>query len=144
MRALALTLACSLWLGCTGSGADGPAEIKFDRDACVACGMIISDRHYAAQVRGPRGGPAKFDDLGCALLWLSRQSFAGDPATRIWVAHSRDGSWLDGRKARYQGGKTTPMGYGFAATGGPEGLDLDTVDRDVRALAQRRQEKSTP
>ncbi len=122
------------WSCTTGSSA-GPAEVKYDRDACTACGMVISEKEYATEVRGPGGQAMKFDDLGCALSWLERQPFKDDPSTQIWVT-GENGEWVDGRTARYASGKVTPMAYGFAPSAGG-GLELD----DVRA--QLRQKKET-
>lgn len=127
-----------LLLGCTRGG-DGPARITWDRDACKACSMVISDRHFAAQVRAPNGALSKFDDIGCALKWLDRQPFADDPATKVWVARITDGAWLDARSARYLPGRTSPMGFNVGATDtGHDGHDFDTQRTAVRALAQKR------
>lgn len=117
-RNIILPVAALLLLAsCSREPQTGPAEVKFDRDTCVHCSMAVSDRHYAAQVRGgPKHQAYKFDDLGCALSWLNRQPWGNDPVTEIWVAHFRDGIWLNARTAHYVGGKTTPMAYGFGAT----------------------------
>ncbi len=139
MRPAALTLGL-LAAACTGQGKDGPVEVKFDRDACRACSMIISDRHFVAEVRGgERREVSKFDDIGCALKWLDAQPFAADPSTQVWVAQAGDGAWLDARQARYLSGKTSPMGYGFAAAGGADaGVGFEAMRDQVRAFAQRR------
>jgi copper chaperone NosL len=36
--------------------------------------MIISDKRFAAQIRDPQGKAWKFDDIGCAMFWLSQQT----------------------------------------------------------------------
>ncbi|MBI5496702.1 MAG: protein NosL [Deltaproteobacteria bacterium] len=134
---LALSLAVAA--GCNTGDKDGPVDVIFDRDACARCSMIISDRHFVAEVRGgPRREVAKFDDIGCAITWLDAQPFASDPTTRIWVARLDDGSWVDARASRFAGGKTSPMGYGFAAVIDTEGVDFQAVQQHVRAMAQRR------
>jgi len=97
---------------------DGMVEIKWDRDTCTRCTMVISDRRFAAEIRGgPKGELFKFDDIGCALCWLKAQKWGGEAAARIWVADSTAGGtrWLDARQAQFVDGHASPMGYGFAA-----------------------------
>jgi len=72
-----------LLAACQGQASQGPVEVKYDRDACKACGMVISDRQFAAEVRAPDGTMAKFDDVGCAARWLSTQTFARDPSVKV-------------------------------------------------------------
>jgi nitrous oxide reductase accessory protein NosL len=133
----ALTVTLAL-VACTQS-ADGPAKVMWDRDACKACSMVISDRHFAAQVKPPTGPTQKFDDVGCALKWLDRQPFANDPSVKVWVARHSDGAWIDARAARYVAGKTSPMGFNVGATDSPtDGHDFDTQRAQVRSLAQKR------
>jgi nitrous oxide reductase accessory protein NosL len=95
---------------------------KWDRDVCLRCGMAISDRRFPAQIRGGSKNTAfKFDDIGCAATWYEekRQEHAWmlDAATRFWVADfgSQGEKWLDARSAYYLSGKTSPMGYNYAA-----------------------------
>lgn len=115
---------------------EGMVETKFDRDVCARCSMVISDRRYAAQVKGgPKQRNYKFDDIGCVAFWLKEQGWDADPAARIWVADSAGNTWLDARKAFYIGGKTSPMGYNFAALGTPlpGALDFDTTREHILA-----------
>jgi len=102
--------------GCGGQPSSGPVEIKWDRDGCTRCGMAISDKLYAAQIRDPQSKKVyKFDDFGCAVFWSEHQPWSSDPRTEFWVADSRDGRWLEARKAYFVSGKRTPMAYGFGA-----------------------------
>ncbi|MBS1191987.1 MAG: hypothetical protein H6R10_3779 [Rhodocyclaceae bacterium] len=107
---------------------EGMAEIHWDRDTCTRCRMVISDRRFAAEVRGgPKDEVFKFDDIGCVAFWLKAQPWNTDP--RIWVADAGsrgDGvAWLDARKARYVSGKTSPMAYNYAAFPLPQAGSLD-------------------
>ena len=81
--------------------------------------MAIGDRHFAAQVRGAAAGEStdlyKFDDIGCAVLWLEQQPWKDDPRTEIWVADYRNGEWIDARKASYVTDRISPMNYGLGA-----------------------------
>lgn len=112
----------SVLAGCSSEPLTGPGKIAWDRDVCVRCSMVISDRAYAAQIRDPMKKVLKFDDAGCAVFWKEHQSWS-DADIEFWVADSRaepaGSQWLDARKAVYAGGKRSPMGYGFAAV--PEG-----------------------
>lgn len=121
---------------CSKEPQAGPVEIKFDRDTCTHCSMAISDRHYAAQVRGgPNKQNFKFDDFGCAISWLNKQSWGNDPSTEIWVADSRAGLWLNARSAYFMSGKTTPMAYGFGAISEaiPGSISFDEARKQVLA-----------
>lgn len=119
---------------------DGMAEVKWDRDTCVRCSMVLSDRRFAAQVRGgPQDANFKFDDIGCVAFWLKAQPWGADAATRIWVADlaSRGDAvrWLDARRAQYVGGRVSPMGYNFGAVAvaEPGSIDFETMRQHVLA-----------
>lgn len=98
----------------------GRTEIKWDRDTCEQCRMVISDKHFATQIRG---GPDRkihlFDDMGCAIHWLKQQPWGADETTSIWVTDYRTGQWLEARHAYYVGGQLTPMNFGFGAVAEP-------------------------
>lgn len=119
--ALGATLGAAL-AGCSSEALTGPAEIKWDRDVCARCSMVISERAYAAQIRDPMKKVHKFDDFGCAVFWKEHQTFS-DAEIEFWAADAgaaaraepAGSQWLDARQAAYAGGKRTPMGYGFAA-----------------------------
>jgi nitrous oxide reductase accessory protein NosL len=102
----------------------GMRPIKWDRDTCTRCSMVISDRRFAAEIGGIANNAVfKFDDIGCAMLWLRDKGqnylWSAEPAIRIWVADITSKSnamiWLDARTAHYIR-KTSPMGYNFGAT----------------------------
>ena len=132
-----LLTALLLAAGSTDAADSGPAEVKSDRDTCHGCGMVISDRHFAAQVRLAGGiQTVKFDDIGCAVKFLDKQPAGQDPATAVWVMPLGDGPWLDARKAAFVTGKTSPMGFGFGALAGADG-GLDFAAMKTRVLAAK-------
>ncbi len=104
---------------CAPEQSTGPAEVRWDRDVCARCNMAVSDRHYAAQLRGAAAGERtrlyKFDDLGCAVIWLEQQDWKDDPRTEIWVTDYESGEWLDAREASYVTERISPMNYGLGA-----------------------------
>ncbi len=114
---------------CSGDPGTGPVQVVWDRDGCERCRMVLSDRRHAAQVRGGPGGERarvyRFDDLGCAVLWLEQQAWKEEPATELWVTDHRTGQWIDARKAHYVTGQVTPMEYGLGAQAEPAPAALD-------------------
>lgn len=136
-RMFKLLLLTMLVAGCSQQADTGPAEVRWDKETCARCAMAVSDRNYSAQVRG---GPAdkktkvyKFDDIGCAVIWLDKQDWKADARTEIWVNDYRNGKWIDARKASYVTGKVTPMAYGLGAQADPvEGaLDFAAASKHI-------------
>ena len=122
-RMFNLVLFTLLVAGCSQQADTGPVDVRWDKESCERCAMAVSDRNYSAQVRG---GPAdkntkvyKFDDIGCAVIWLDKQAWKTDARTEIWVTDYRNGKWIDARKAAYVTGKVTPMAYGLGAQADP-------------------------
>ena len=122
---------------------EGMRPIVWDRDTCVRCNMVISDRRFAVEMRGgPKDITFKFDDIGCAMFWLRDKAkdypWITDAATRLWVADlankGNDVAWLDARAAQYVS-KTSPMGYNFAASahGQAGAVDFQTMREHVLA-----------
>jgi hypothetical protein len=142
---LALTPLAAALSACGKSGAwpEGMAEIKWDRDTCVRCSMVISDRRFAAELRGGEKNIVfKFDDIGCAVFWLRDKAkdypWMAEPATRFWVSEiSGSGEkWLEARKAKYTGGKMSPMGYNQAAVAFAEAGSFDFEEMRQHVLAK--------
>lgn len=122
---------------------EGMTPIVWDRETCVRCNMVISDRRFAAEMRGgPKQVTFKFDDIGCAIFWLRDKAkdypWIAEAATRLWVAdvgsRGNDVHWLDARGAQYVG-KTSPMGYNFGAVGQQQAgsLDFETMRQHILA-----------
>lgn len=134
--------------GLHGCGKDsnwpaGMADIKWDRDTCARCKMVISDRRFAAEMRGgPQDEALKFDDIGCAVIHAKSLAWAEDPQTRFWVAASvgqaPDGGplWLDARRAFYVPGKSSPMAYNFGAIAIAEAGVMDFAAMRTRVFAE--------
>ena len=102
--------------GCEKKPVGGVAEMHWDRDMCERCQMAISDRKFAVQVIDPKSGKAhKFDEIGCAVLWLDEMKIPWKEKAIIWVTDAKNGKWIDARKAQYVDGAITPMAFGFAA-----------------------------
>ena len=112
-----LGLGAALLVAGCGGKAGGPEAVRWGRENCAYCGMIIDDPRYAAEIRDPAGKLAKFDDIGCAMNFLSRQGWADKAAASFWVGNSdvKEVAWLDGRAAWYLPGRKSPMAYDFGA-----------------------------
>ena len=107
--------------------------IMWDRDTCTRCSMAISDRRFAVEmVGGPKKTVFKFDDIGCAVVWMRDKSaehpWMKDAATKLWVADlTNQGDklhWLEARAAHYIT-KTSPMAYNQAAVAQPQAGSMD-------------------
>ena len=143
---LLLTPLAAALSGCKkGNWPEGMAEIKWDRNTCVRCNMVISDRRFAAEIRGGANNTVfMFDDIGCLVFWLrdkaDKYPWMADAATRFWVADSESKSrdemqWFDPRQASYVS-KTSPMGYNFGAIGGQLPASIDFNEMRQRTLAK--------
>lgn len=119
VRHVWLSLVFMFVIACSPAQDTGPGEIRWDREVCARCNMAIGDRHFAVEVRGAPTGEQtrlyKFDDFGCAMVWLQDQDWQNDSRTEIWVADVRNGQWLDARRAVYVKDKLSPMNYGLGA-----------------------------
>jgi len=147
-RFLALVPGMVLAVSACGQSSTGPAEIKWGRETCEYCGMIIDDPHFAAQVRGADHKVHKFDDLGDAVLWMAKQGWADDASVEFWVGGVETGQWLDGRKAFYIDGQHTPMAHGYGAldTGRSGTVDYTAMKTAVlaRGSTSRCEPSETP
>jgi hypothetical protein len=135
---------CLLLVGCSVDLDTGPREVKWDRDTCERCRMVLSDRNFAAQIRyfpngSERSKVVMFDDIGCAMIWLDDKPWRDDPRNEIWVVDHRSGQWINARRAVYLTGVLTPMEYGLAAQREPVagGLTYAQAKQRVFEIEQR-------
>jgi len=144
MRVLPSLVLLLLAVACSAPDATGPGEVRWDRETCTHCSMAISDHLYAAQVRGAATGEKtrlyKFDDIGCALVWLEQQPWKNDARTEIWVADYRNGNWLDARSAFYLQDRISPMNYGLGAQSEniDDALDFSEAKAHIFAVEEER------
>lgn len=143
MTPLAAALSSLGGCGSKGNWPEGMQPIMWDRDTCVRCSMVISDRRFAAEMRGgPKNTVFKFDDIGCAIFWMRDKASAypwmAEAATRLWVADvtskGNDVRWLEAKTAHYVT-KTSPMGYNFGAVRHPDmgAMDFNAMREHVLA-----------
>lgn len=131
-------LAVAAGLAC-GVRADGPPRIEEDRTACAHCGMLVSERVFAAAYRAP-GQPARvFDDIGCL-----RSAAAGerDPAAlTFWFHDAVTREWIAGERASFVHAASlkTPMAGGMLAYDGVEAAGRGAAEhrgRVIRSIAE--------
>ena len=103
--------------GCGSSATDSPPEIRYGRDLCAECGMIIGEQRFAAALNGQDGEYQKFDDIGCMRMYQSKQ---GAAPKNFWVHDDAAEKWINGKDAVFTqtDNVITPMGYGVVASAG--------------------------
>ncbi len=115
-RLLIVLLLALGFAGCEKRSTEGPEKMHWDRDMCVRCKMAISERKFAVQIVDPQSGKHyKFDDIGCAVLWLDEEKIPWKERAIIWITDAKTGEWIDAKKAKYTDDSITPMAFGFAA-----------------------------
>ncbi len=112
--AVLLAICAGAWPGCSAAG-DGPPHIEEDRSACAHCGMLVSERIYAAASRAPGAAPRVFDDIAC-LRAAVRAEGRRDRFT-FWFHDAGTRAWIDGNRAAFiqSGALKTPMSGGMLA-----------------------------
>lgn len=72
-------------------------------------------KHGVQIINIQNGKKYKFDDIGCAILWVKEENINWIDNAKIWITDVKTGKWIDARTAFYDTLNITPMGYGFAA-----------------------------
>ncbi len=102
--------------GCQERDPQALQEVHWDRDMCMRCKMVVSERHHAVQVINiDTGRSYMFDDIGCVILWFDDEKTPWASRAKIWITDVQTGEWIDARNAYYSSGTLTPMAYGFSA-----------------------------
>lgn len=104
------------FLGCERKIELGVHDVHWDRDMCVRCKMVVSERQYAAQTTDPTTGKTYyFDDIGCVVLWFEEDKIDWADKAIIWVTDVNSGEWINAREAAWSTISVTPMAFGYAA-----------------------------
>ena len=134
--------------GCEKKPIGAVQQMHWDRDMCERCKMAISKRKFAVQIIDPKTGKDyKFDDIGCAVLWLDEEKIPWKNKAIIWITDARTGKWIDARKAKYAGGAITPMAFGFVAYSeetlpkGAQIFDLAEITEKIKAIEEQNSKK---
>ena len=102
--------------GCNSKPKGSVEKMHWDRDMCERCKMAISERKFAVEaIDMKKNKTYKFDDIGCAVLWMSENKIPIDNNIKLWITDAKTGKWIDAKSAIYTDDSLTPMAYGFAA-----------------------------
>ena len=107
-RLLLVLLLAWAWVGCEDSSA--PQDPVWNKQPCDHCHMLLSEPRFAAQLTDADGQRAHFDDVGCMVEYVAKQS---RPPKHLWVHQGEN--WQPADSARFAEGAKTPMGYGYEA-----------------------------
>lgn len=104
----------AIFSGCGGAHGSVPPKIRFGREACAGCRMIIEDDRFCGALFGEDGVYLKFDDIGCMKRFEDDHRWASQPG---WVRDFVSRGWLKKEEAYYVQATDllTPMGSGIAA-----------------------------
>ena len=92
----------------------GPPEVVVDQTACSHCGMFVSEPVYAAAYHAHGKEARVFDDIGCMLEAVDRETAS---PINIWVQDAAGAGWLDADEASFVASPRirTPMSGGVLA-----------------------------
>ena len=132
-RTVVVVVVAVLGAACTTAAADGPPDIKYGRDICVQCNMIISEIGHAAGYRLPDGLEKKFDSVGEMVVHGHLHDELHD--VEAWVHDLWTEEWILAEEAHYVPTRSTasPMGHGifsFATRASASQFAIE-VDGDV-------------
>lgn len=120
-KIIIFTCIAFFYAACSNEIDTSPKEIKYDREVCERCKMIISVRNYAAQTINPATGKRYYwDDIGCSILWFDEEKIDWEESAITYVKDVKTGKWLDAKKAHYTYGAITPMNFGYSAHEKPQ------------------------
>ena len=135
------------FVACNKKNSNGLESIHWDRDICQRCKMVVSERKFASEIVNPKTGKAyKFDDIGCAVLWLKEEHIPWAKSAKIWVTDAKSGKWIDARSAKYTDDSITPMAYGISAFSdktfpkGHKALNFEEALKEIEAIEQKNNE----
>ena len=114
----------ALLFGCSAS--DAAVEPVWGKQPCDHCHMLLSDPHNAAQLVTLSGERLYFDDVGCMVERVARDTGS---VAHMWVRDAH-GTWIDAHRARFRTGVQTPMGYGMQVSDTGD-LDFAQVQREI-------------
>lgn len=135
---------------CEKKDPEAMQKVHWDRDMCVRCKMVVSDRKHTLQVINPENGRSyMYDDIGCLVLWFYEEKIEWADRAKIWITDTTTGEWIDARTAFYSGTNITPMGYGFSAhktkdtiKKGEEILDFTEVSKRIFVIEDKNNRKT--
>jgi hypothetical protein len=131
-KSLLIILTFFSFLGCEKKVDLGAHDVHWDRDMCIRCKMVVSERQYAAQTTNPiTGRTYYFDDIGCLVLWFEEDEIEWADKAVVRVIDVKTGEWINAREAKWSTVSITPMAFGFSAyKAGTEPKNEEIIDYD--------------
>lgn len=124
--------------GCQASSSlEKPPPIRYGRDTCDECGMVISEARFAAAYLPRHGEWRLFDDIGDMLAFYTSHR---EEVAVFWVHDYETGDWLQADGAFFVSSPAlhTPMGHSIVAVTNRERADrlTDQTAGEVLTFAE--------
>ncbi len=100
--------------GCSHRPMNEPPRIRYGKELCRQCQMVISDERFAAAFSDQESEFFKFDDIGCMRLYQEKNKVIPKYA---WVHDYENQAWMEVSKSVFVRSIQimTPMGSGVIA-----------------------------
>ena len=91
-----------LFLFCCLTSCDaGPEAMRFGRDECAGCKMIISDQRFGAEIVTKKGRVLKFDDIGCMGDFVPDGIAESEVKMRVVIDFNRPNTFIPVEQAHF-------------------------------------------
>lgn len=103
-----LSLSFGLLSGCSA----GPEPIRYGKDECESCRMLISDQRFGCQIVTNKGRVFKFDDINCMRAYVKEGSLNESEIRQRYVGDfNQPNAFIPVERAYYlRGAVKSPMG----------------------------------
>ena len=146
LKILFITFILLITNSCDSKPKGAVEKMHWDRDMCERCKMAISERKFAVEaIDIKKNKTYKFDDLGCAILWIEKNKIPLNENLKLWITDAKTGKWIDAKSAIYIDGARTPMAYGFASYTKetlPQNHKTFTLDEVIEKIYKREKENT--
>ena len=134
-------------VGCSKEINIAAVDPSWDRDVCERCKMMVSDKNYSAQIVDATNGKYfYFDDLGCALSWLTETKPAWAKDALVYANAADSGKWINVKSGVLAVSFITPMSFGIGVFESKEHVPNDKqiigYDEAVKRVEAVKKEKS--
>jgi len=94
-----------------------PEPIKYNKDVCNYCKMVISDKRFGAEIVLKTGKVYKFDDIGCMINFFWESNFSEKDVYKFLVVDYKTHKLIDATRAFYAQSDNihSPMAYDIVA-----------------------------
>lgn len=109
---------------------NAPPVVNYDLDACVDCGMLVSDPAYSSAIVTKDGKTLPFDDPACLFHYMVAK---GPEVRGLWFHDGAADQWLRENEVGFVPGPNSPMGSGLkpAPVGTPGAVSVGEASSRV-------------